>query len=373
MIVIFFIILIGLFIISYGYIDPNLVLTKNPAIFTIFKQLTYLAYQQRAVSTLIFSALLFGLFVCYGVFFRYGLQLFQTWKRLCIVLCLSAALLACSYPALTYDLFNYIITAKVTFTYHENPYVVMPVEIHNEPYLAFTRAANKVALYGPVWLVLTAIPHALGNGNIWQTIIAFKLMNALAYIGFSYLIYRVTKNLTNVIFFALNPLVLIEVLMNGHNDIYMMILALGGLILWQQINRMSGLVLFVASWFIKGATVILAPLIFFRKLSWEQTLMWSYGFLAVAFFIFAPLREELYPWYAVWLIMTASLLPIKKHPYIIWFTIILSFALELRNLPYMWMGYYGGPGPALRFGFTILPIVLYAVYAGFAYFRKRHT
>ena len=373
MIAVFFVILIGLFIISYGYIDPNLVLTKNPAIFTILKQLSYLAYQQRAVSTLLFSALFIGLFVCYCVFLRYGLQLFQTWKRLCVVLCLFATLLAYSYPALTYDLFNYIITAKVAFTYHENPYVVMPVEIPNEQNLAFTRAANKVALYGPVWLVLTAIPHALGNGNIWQTIIAFKLMNAAAYIGFSYLIYRVTKNLTNVIFFALNPLVLIEVLMNGHNDIYMMILALGGLFLWKNNRKISGMVLLIASWFIKGATVILTPLILFRKLSWEQILLWSYGFLAVVFFIFAPLREELYPWYAVWLVMTASLLPIKKHSHLIWFTIILSFALELRNLPYMWMGYYGGPGPALRSGLTILPIALYAVYAGFAYFRKRHT
>ena len=155
-----------------------------------------------------------------------------------------------------------------------------------------------------------------------------------------------------------------------------MILALVGLLFWWKkdvVRNIAGFIFLFASFWVKGATVILVPMLLFRKLSREQLLLWSYGLLAAVFFIFAPIREELYPWYAVWLIMTASLLPIKKHPYIIWFTIILSFALELRNLPYMWMGYYGGPGPALRFGFTILPIVLYAVYAGFAYFRKRHT
>jgi hypothetical protein len=81
----------------------------------------------------------------------------------------------------------------------------------------------------------------------------------------------------------------------------------------------------------------------------------------------------LYPWYAVWPVMTASLLPIKTHKYLIWFTVVLSFALELRNLPYMWMGYYEGPGPALRFWFTAIPIALYAAFVGYSYFVKRKS
>ena len=51
----------------------------------------------------------------------------------------------------------------------------MPIEIPNEPYLAFTRAANKTALYGPVWILLTAIPHLLGQGdNPVQTFLKTK-------------------------------------------------------------------------------------------------------------------------------------------------------------------------------------------------------
>jgi hypothetical protein len=250
----------------------------------------------------------------------------------------------------------------------------MPIEIPNDPNLAFTRAANKLALYGPVWITLTALPHYVGAGNIWRTIVAFKLMNAAAYLGFSYFIYRVTKKLTNVLFFALNPLVLIEVLMNGHNDIYMIFLALGGLLLWQKErvgNKLCGLLLFVASWFIKGATLIVTPVFFFRKLTLERALVWTYWLLAVVFFVVAPLREELYPWYAVWLIMTAALLPVKSHRHLFWFTIVLSFALELRNLPYMWMGYYGGPGPILRLVLTVIPMALYVGYIGFSYLKKK--
>jgi len=35
------------------------------------------------------------------------------------------------------------------------------------------------------------------------------------------------------------------------------------------------------------------------------------------------------------------------------------------------MGYYEGPGPALRFALTVIPVVLYAGYIGFRYLAKR--
>lgn len=282
-----------------------------------------------------------------------------------LVLTAAAVILAVSYPALTYDLFNYMTTAKVLYTYHENPYLVMPIEIPNEPNLAFTRAANKVALYGPVWLAITALPHYAGGGNVWKTIIAFKLMNAVVYLGFCFYIWRLTKNMTNVLFFAFNPLVLIEVIMNGHNDIYMIFLALVGLVLWQRnkvVGKISGFLLLFASWWVKGATLILAPLLLVKNISWDKLLVWAYYLLAFVFFVFAPMREELYPWYAVWLIAPASLLALHKHRFIYGFTIVLSFALELRALPYMWMGYYEGQGPLIRTAVTVIPAGLFIVW-----------
>ena len=371
---VFLLILLILGVFSYGFIDPNLTLSTNPVFLKIQEPLKNLAFNQRPIAAILFFAILIGLFACYGIFLKHGARIFGSWKHIGIVLAATAVILALSYPALTYDLFNYIATGKVTYQYHENPYIVMPIEIPNEPNLAFTRAANKVALYGPVWVLLTAIPHYAGVGNVWATVIAFKLLNAAVYLGFSYFIWRKTKNITNVIFFALNPLVLIEVLMNGHNDIYMMALALFGLFLWSQkrfTQKIGGIILLAASWFVKGATVVLTPLLFFRRVSFERMLIYAYIFLAAVFFIVAPIREELYPWYAVWLITTASFLPLKDHRFIFGFTIVLSFALELRALPYMWMGYYEGPGPVLRLACTIIPIVLYAGYVGFRYLEKR--
>jgi hypothetical protein len=314
------------------------------------------------------------MFAGYLIFLRKGEKLFSSTKILLVTIVTSAVILGLSFPAFTYDIFNYMMTAKVTYTYHENPYIVMPIEIPNEPYLAFTRAANKLALYGPVWIAITAIPHYLGGGNIWRTILAFKFMNVVVYLLMTYLIYRVTRSVKNVLFFAFNPLVLIETLVSGHNDIYMILLALLGLVLWQKRglkNKVFGFLTLFASWWIKGATVVIAPLLFFRKLSFEKTIVITYWLLAAVFFIATPLREELYPWYAVWLVTTAALLPLKRHPFFVGFTIVLTFALELRQMPYIWMGYYEGPGPLLRLLVTVVPVAVYLlVYGARKYFKK---
>jgi hypothetical protein len=363
----YFIIFLLLGVFSYGFQDPHIVLTSSAVVNSFIQPLIHMVYQERTVSTIFFCSLLIFAFIGYIVLLK-NYEKFSPKTLLFTILCIGI-LLIFSYPAFTHDLFNYMTTAKVTFTYHENPYLVMPIEIPNEPYLAFTRGANKVALYGPVWIALTAIPHWLGGGKIWQTIIMFKLMNVLWYFAFLYLIYRATKSIKNVLFFALNPLILIETLISGHNDIYMMVLACSGLYMWQQQklkSKLSAATTLFASILVKGATVVLLPLLVVKNLSWNTVFRCAYLLLSIVLFVFAPLREELYPWYAVWIICIASFMDMKKNWFIISFTVVLSFSLELRHLPYMWMGYYEGPGPMLRLFVTVVPIILYFLYLAWA-------
>jgi len=351
--------------ISYGFIDPNLTLSTNLLVISYIKPLFFMVYQRRLITTVIYSVfLLFQFFIFYRIFV-FSAKLFPKIQSLAKWLIPLVLILTLSFPMLSYDLFNYMTTAKLTYTYKENPYVVMPIEIPNDFNLAFTRAANKLALYGPPWILLTWIPHTLGMGNIWQTIIAFKFMNALWYIGFSYMLWRVTKDIHNVIFFALNPLVLIEILVSGHNDIVMMTLSCAGLLLWQRkalSGRIFGFIAVLLSIFIKGATVVFVPLLFFRKLTQERLMLIVSCLLFFAFVIAAPIREELYPWYAIWFLSTAAFLPYPKYSLLWQFLIVLSFGLELRHVPYMAMGYYEGPGPLLRTVFTVIPFLIWFVY-----------
>lgn len=360
----YFFLLLCFVIFSYGFKDPNLTLTTSSFLISIINQLTYVVYVLRPLATLIFLSILLGLWSFYLFVWKNGEKLFTHIRHLALFIMVSAFILSFSYPALTHDVFNYVTTAKVVFTHKENPYVVMPIEIPNEPYLAFTRAANKYALYGPIWILITAMPHYLGNNNIWQTIIMFKFLNVFFYLAFVYMVYTVTKSVKNTLFFAFNPLILIETLISGHNDIVMMVLVMGGILLWYKktlLKKLLAVILFISSWFTKGATLVLTPLFFIKNISSEKFFVYAYWLLALVFFIAAPLREELYPWYAVWLVCIVSFLSIKKHMWLYGFTTVVTFALELRHLPYMWMGYYEGPGPILRLLLTMIPIAIYCI------------
>lgn len=360
-------------IFAYGFIDLNLHISTSPLFLMLQKPLETLVFQNRPVAAGIFLLFLVLLTIWYVWFLKKG-EKRLTKKNVCLLIGSIALVFLFSFPAFSYDIFNYITTAKLTFFHHENPYLVMPVEIAGEPYLTFTRAANKVALYGPVWILLTAIPHYLGGGGIWQTILAFKLCNALCYLVTAYLIYKMTKSVQNVLFFALNPLVIIEVLISAHNDITMVAFVLLGILLWYTKgigNKVLGAVSLLASVLVKGASIVLLPLLFFKNISKEQFLTLAYVLFGVVFFIAAPIREELYPWYAVWLVAIAACLDGKKHSLLLGFTIILSFALELRQLPYIYMGYYEGVGPMARTLLTITPILIFGVYRfGKKYVKK---
>lgn len=361
MVLIYIVAILGLSLLSFGFIDPGLVSQVPVFMQGLVQPLFDLYYHHRPMNTLIYSSLLSLLFFSYFMIVRKGKIAIQ---KILYVMGIVIFLFVLAYPALSYDMFNYITTSKVAFFHKENPYLIMPVEIPNEPYLAFTRAANKVALYGPVWILLTAIPWALGGGNIWGSIISFKLLLASSYIVTVYLIYRHTKDKRNVFFFALNPLVVVEVLLSGHNDLVMMAFALGASMLWYSqgaAKRVFALFLLLCSWFVKGSTIVLLPLGAFIKNKERYFAIGSLVLLSVGVVV-GTLREEFYPWYGLWFLSFLAMLPWDKYKKLFGFGIVVSLGLELRHLPYMYMGYYEGVGPVLRELFTFVPWVLYIGY-----------
>ena len=148
---------------SYLFVDPNLAYLDK--IYTGF------AFQNRGVVSIIYLSLISVFFILYFYFLK-KIKLGSLKK----IIFVSVILLLFAYPAvLSYDIFNYVFTSKVLFYYHENPYIIMPIEFINDPLLLFTHAANKVALYGPFWIILTGIPFKLGFGNFILTLFGFTL------------------------------------------------------------------------------------------------------------------------------------------------------------------------------------------------------
>ncbi len=344
---------------SYAFIDPNLIYLKQ--IFTGF------AFTQRLTVSVIYSLIILIFFVFYLVFLNYFKKKIFSLKEFKYIVGATVLVLFFSYPAMvSYDIFNYIATAKVLFLYHENPYIIMPIQFSGDPILLFMHAANKTALYGPFWILLTGIPYFLGFGNFLITLFSFKLFTALFYLASVVLLYRMTKNIYYTSFFALNPLVIMEILISGHNDIVMMFLALLSIYFLKEKKFILFILFILFSIFIKFSTLFLLPVLgyvifnYLRrvKIDWEK-IYYLCSIFMLLIFVLSPIREEIYPWYAIWFLIFVPLIQNRLIKYIY---LAFSFGLLFRDLPFMLIGTYFGPTPMLKIFFTFVPVTLSAIY-----------
>ena len=147
---IIFLVLITLF--SYLFVDQN---------FTYLKPLYTRFYtSHRFITTIIFFLVALVYFIFYATFLRMVKRGILNLRQ---VILLTTLILFFAYPAmLSYDIFNYVTTSKVLFGYHENPYILTPLQFVGDPFLEFTRATNKIALYGPFWILVSVFPYILG-------------------------------------------------------------------------------------------------------------------------------------------------------------------------------------------------------------------
>ncbi len=348
---------------SYGFVDPNLVLLVHPLFQNFHNALTDLVFHSRLFSTLIFISIISLFSIFYGLFIWRGINKKLKMRDLRWLIGLTVGILLLSYPAFSYDIFNYILTAKVAYFYHENPYVVMPIEFLGEANLAFTRAANKLALYGPSWIGLTSIPYTLSFDNVVLAILMFKLLIVPFYLGTLVLIYKFSKNIFPVLLFALNPLVIIETLIGAHNDIVMMFFALLAFYLIGQNKTMLSLIALTLSILVKYSTIILLPvfayiiyLTFLKKsINWEKIYTISTLFMILVILV-APLREEIYPWYIIWAMVFIVLTTKKSLIFIL--VLALSLTSLTRYIPVLYTGSYFGLTPIIRETTTFIPLIL---------------
>ena len=97
------------------------------------------------------------------------------------------------------------------------------------------------------------------------TFFLFKALIASSFVGTAYFIGKILRKISpeneifGIIFFALNPLVLIEGLVSGHNDMVMVFFAVFGLYLLIRKNYIFSFLFLFLSIGIKFATVLLLP------------------------------------------------------------------------------------------------------------------
>jgi hypothetical protein len=149
-------------------------------------------------------------------------------------------------PANSSDIFGYISFGEQIVHYDQNPYSEILANIENwrlDPLLGNMRWEYNPSPYGPVFTLICKFFVSLSWNNLWLSFFIFKIFNFICYLLLIYIFHHTLKyflregiadssqetkiwNADRVWHLvALNPLLIIQGLWNGHNDLLLAVLA----------------------------------------------------------------------------------------------------------------------------------------------------
>lgn len=369
----YFFALVSLFLFSYTQVDLNLTLSKIPAILNAQRFLQYIGFFQRPLATLLFSLISVLLFVLYFIFLRAGVKDHIKIKEVSFLIILTAIILTLSFNAFSYDLFNYIFDAKIITHYHLNPYMHTALDFPGDPMLLFMHWTHRLYPYGPTWLLETVPLSFLGFGFFLSTLFLFKALATAGFLGTVYFISKILKKISpanekfGILFFALNPLVIIEGLVSGHNDISMMFFAMWAFYCLINKKYTASFLLLILSSGVKFATILLLPIfiyVFWKKgnVNWEKIFLYSIILMIFAVVI-ASVRTTFQPWYMLYVL---SLVALVGKRYVLP-TIIISMLGVFYYVPFLYLGNWDNPIPAILFWSTTASIIVIITIIGSKY------
>ena len=170
------------------------------------------------------------------------------------------------YPITANDLFRYVLRGRIWAIYGESPMLLPPNAFANDPYIAFAgEFGDWVSGYGPLWEIFVQVPLQLGATEMLAGTISLKFVVLLCYLLSAILIGwlalpETSSALAALLFFAWNPLILMQIPGNGHNDMLFMLLLIIGIIFWQRNVWWATALFFTLATLAKAPALLLLPL-----------------------------------------------------------------------------------------------------------------
>lgn len=319
-------ILFVLEIYSFSQIDLNLTLFQNQTFLSFQNTMIQLGYFNRPLSLIIFLLILTVLSFLYILLFR------KPPKEVKILIIGIAFLGILSYPAFSHDIFNYIFDARIFVAHGQNPYTHTALMFPTDDWTRFMNWTHRTYPYGPTFLPISIFFYLIGFGKFILTLLSFKLMSTMAFIGSSVVIGKLAGK-KGLIFFALNPLIIFEVIVAAHLDIVMLFFALLAWYFLIQKKKAASFISLLVSAGIKYSTIILLPAFIFKSLKLAVLL----AFLGAGIQV---LSREILPHYLIVPIGFVALMPESKK--VVKLTIALSILLlVVRYYSFISSGVWG--------------------------------
>jgi len=185
------------------------------------------------------------------------------------------------YPITATDMYSYLVLAREWVHYGANPLTTPPDAFPRDPLNYYVgQWSYRPSPYGPLWTFLTAVPGLLAGRSLLAGLLSLKVLGLAAYLGCSALISQVLgklqpeARLMGVVIFAWNPVAVLEIVGNCHNDGVMMWLFLASLALVLSRWRVLSVAALALSVLTKYPSALLAPVVYLLLLrgggDWKQ-------------------------------------------------------------------------------------------------------
>lgn len=353
---------------SYGFVDGNLTLINQ----RWFWQWQTWSWQWASQRWLAAGIWFFLVISGWGLAWWWAhqsaavpkLQIRRRWLGILLVV---SVLFLCGQNALSHDIFNYLFNAKMLTVYQADPHYQIAMNYPADSWLRFMHNVHTPAPYGHGWTYLSAIPFYLsGLGRYFLiSLLAMRWWMWLGWVLYLWWVWQLlrVKWSANTAWarwwaLAVHPVVLVEALLNGHNDVWFMVPAL--IAMWlttarpPRLNRVPRWLLLAAaaallalSMWIKIVTVVLWPVwlalvvslfsarfpVRYCQLIDAVAAHWAdWATLLLLVPLITARSQQFYPWYLVWAL---AFWPLTSWRWLRWLVAGLSFTALFRYLPWI--------------------------------------
>ncbi len=180
---------------------------------------------------------------------------------------LFGVLLLFTFPYDAADLFDNIMHGRIISVYRANPFKDVAAQFNSDPFYPYTAWRNSVSAYGPAWEMLAGFVTRLAGNSFIANVLAFKLMLGGFLAAGAALVVMILRRLAperalaGLVLLVWNPIVLVETIGNGHNDLAMMIWVLLAAWLLQRRRYSPSVLALLVGALIKYIPLLLLPIV----------------------------------------------------------------------------------------------------------------
>jgi hypothetical protein len=174
-----------------------------------------------------------------------------------------------AHPFYSQDVFHYLAAARVWVVHGANPLVVPPAAFPTDSAVRLSDWSHLPSPYGPLWTYLAALPAWLfrHDEHLAPAVVAYKGLAAVCGLGAAWLAGATAERLragtraVAVVLFAWNPLTVLHLAGDGHNDAAMLLLLAAALYLAARERPVAAGVALMLAGLVKFAALLALPLV----------------------------------------------------------------------------------------------------------------